>query len=55
MKHAEPVPCPLAYDPAPYRNRPDHVHILEMNGESHRLERSRTNAATPAPDRPAVV
>ena len=27
-----------------------HVHILEMNGESHRLKRSRENAAAQAPD-----
>ena len=32
-----------------------HVHIIEMNGESYRLKGSRTNAATPAPDRPDVV
>ena len=24
MEHAEPAPFPLAYDPAPYRNRPVH-------------------------------
>ena len=23
MEHAEPAPFPLAYDPAPYRNRPE--------------------------------
>ena len=27
-----------------------HVHILEMNGESYRLKRSRENAAAQAPD-----
>ena len=27
-----------------------HVHILEMNGESYRLKRSRENAAPQAPD-----
>ena len=27
-----------------------HVHILEMNGESYRLKRSRENAASQAPD-----
>ena len=27
-----------------------HVHILEMNGESYRLERSRETAASQAPD-----
>ena len=29
---------------------PPHVHILEMNGESYRLKRSRENAASQAPD-----
>ncbi len=29
-----------------------HVHILEMNGESHRLNRSRENAASQAPEKP---
>ena len=29
-----------------------HVHILEMNGESYRLKRSRENAAPQAPDAP---
>ena len=29
-----------------------HVHILEMNGESYRLKRSRDNAASQAPDDP---
>ena len=29
-----------------------HVHILEMNGESYRLKRSRENAASQAPDYP---
>ena len=29
-----------------------HVHILEMNGESYRLQRSRENAAAQAPDEP---
>ena len=28
-----------------------HVHILEMNGESYRLKRSRENAAAQAPER----
>ena len=27
-----------------------HVHILEMNGESYRLKRSRENATAQAPD-----
>ena len=27
-----------------------HVHILEMNGESYRLRRSRENAASQAPE-----
>ena len=27
-----------------------HVHILEMNGESYRLKRSRENASPQAPD-----
>ena len=27
-----------------------HVHILDMNGESYRLKRSRENAAPQAPD-----
>ena len=29
-----------------------HVHILEMNGESYRLKRSRENAAAQAPEKP---
>ena len=29
-----------------------HVHILEMNGESYRLKRSREKAAPKAPDDP---
>ena len=29
---------------------PTHVHILEMNGESYRLKRSRETAAAQAPD-----
>ena len=29
-----------------------HVHILEMNGESYRLKRSRENASSQAPDGP---
>ena len=29
-----------------------HVHILEMNGESYRLKRSRENAASQAPEKP---
>ena len=29
-----------------------HVHILEMNGESYRLRRSRQNAASHASDEP---
>ena len=29
-----------------------HVHILEMNGESHRLKRSRENAASQATEDP---
>ena len=29
-----------------------HVHILEMNGESYRLKRSRENAAPPPPAEP---
>ena len=29
-----------------------HVHILEMNGESYRLKRSRENAVSQAPDAP---
>ena len=29
-----------------------HIHILEMNGESYRLKRSRENAASQAPERP---
>ena len=29
-----------------------HVHILEMNGESYRLRRSRENAASPASEEP---
>ena len=29
-----------------------HVHILEMNGESYRLKRSRENAASPASEEP---
>ena len=29
-----------------------HVHILEMNGESYRLKRSRDSAAFQAPDEP---
>ena len=29
-----------------------HVHILEMNGESYRLKRSRETAACQAPDDP---
>ena len=29
-----------------------HVHMLEMNGESYRLKRSRENAASQAPDDP---
>ena len=29
-----------------------HVHILEMNGESYRLKRSRENAAPPLPAEP---
>ena len=28
------------------------VHILEMNGESYRLKRSRENAASQAPEKP---
>ena len=32
-----------------------HVHILEMNGESYRLKRSRENAASQAPDEPDDV
>ena len=32
-----------------------HVHILEMNGESYRLKRSRENAASQAPDEPAML
>ena len=28
----------------------DHVHILEMNGESYRLKRSKETAAAQAPD-----
>ena len=52
--HTQPASFPLAYDPAPYRNRPDHVHILEMNGESYRLKRSRQNAASPpSPEEPS--
>ena len=31
-----------------------HVHILEMNGESYRLKRSRENAGSQAPDEPNV-
>ena len=30
----------------------DHVHILEMNGASYRVKRSRENAASQAPDDP---
>ena len=30
----------------------DHVHILEMNGESYRLKRSRENAVSQASDEP---
>ena len=29
-----------------------HIHILEMNGESYRLKRSRETAASQAPDDP---
>ena len=29
-----------------------HVHILEMNGDSHRLKRSRENAASQVSDEP---
>ena len=29
-----------------------HVHILEMNGDSHRLRRSQQNAASQAPEEP---
>ena len=29
-----------------------HVHILEMNGESYRLKRSRQNAASPPQNEP---
>ena len=29
-----------------------HVHILEMNGDSYRLKRSRENAASQTPDDP---
>ena len=29
-----------------------HVHILEMNGKSYRLKRSRENAASQAPEKP---
>ncbi len=29
-----------------------HVHILEMNGDSYRLKRSRENAPSQAPDEP---
>ena len=29
-----------------------HIHILEMNGESYRLKRSRENAASQAPEKP---
>ena len=29
-----------------------HVHILEMNGESYRLKRSRENSVSQAPDAP---
>ena len=29
-----------------------HVHILEMNGDSYRLRRSREDAASQAPDKP---
>ena len=29
-----------------------HVHILEMNGESYRLKRSRENVASQVPDDP---
>ena len=29
-----------------------HVHILEMNGESYRLKRSRENAVFPAQEEP---
>ena len=29
-----------------------HVHILEMNGESYGLKRSRENAASQAPEKP---
>ena len=32
-----------------------HVHILEMNGESYRLKRSRETAAPPPPDEPDDV
>ena len=35
---------------APLDRLTHHVHILEMNGESYRLERSRENAASQAPD-----
>ena len=29
-----------------------HIHILEMNGESYRLKRSRETTAPPPPDEP---
>ena len=29
-----------------------HVHILEMNGKSYRLKRSRENVASQAPEKP---
>ena len=32
-----------------------HVHILEMNGESYRLKRSRENAASQPSDEPDHV
>ena len=32
-----------------------HVHILEMNGESYRLKRSRENAGSPASEEPDDV
>ena len=32
-----------------------HVHVLEMNGESYRLKRSRENAASQASEEPDDV
>jgi hypothetical protein len=45
----------LALNASPARcwtGSPTHVHILEMNGDSYRLKRSRESAVSQAPDDP---